>query len=80
MTPKQIIGQFYIIYFLMAENRDKEAAVIFRNMKIVDSEQHLSLPKHTRHLIWDLHELLVLGDTKNATDRHRILEQFKELF
>ncbi len=80
MTTIKILEQFHMIYLLLLEGKNKQAEQVFNTMQIVDSSEHLSLPKNVRHLIWDLHEYLVLKDENNATDINQIMTEFKILF
>ncbi len=80
MTDTQLLEQLYIIYSLLSDGNHKQAEQVFKALQIVDSPEHLSLPKNTRHLIWNLHEYLVLGEETNATDKQQIITEFQDLF
>ena len=80
MNKNELINHLRLIYPLFLEHKDKEAEVLFSSLKIVDSQAHLNFPKPLRHIIWDLHEFLVVGDINQVTDRDQILSNLREIF
>lgn len=80
MKSPQIYTQLYRIYEALKADHFSEAKKLFSAMHITDTSTHLSLPKSTRILIWDLYEYLVIGDTTDVTDKQSIMEKFEHLF
>jgi hypothetical protein len=58
-----------------------EAAAVFKDLEIVDTATHLSLPKTLRHFIWDIYEFLLAGNPMKMsgaelmTDFNKIKEE-----
>lgn len=76
---EEISKRLHCIYLLMKEGSFSIAAKIFSEMNIVDTEKHLALPYQLRHLIWDLHEYLLLKNARYITVEE-IMDTFEKIF
>jgi hypothetical protein len=79
MNTTQILQQLLIVYTLLKDTKTSEAKNAFLALKIVDTKEHLSFPTNIRHLIWNLHEYLVLDNTR-YTDLTEIMDGFADIF
>ena len=79
MKATQLLAQLHAIYLLLLENEIKKAEEVFGALKIVDTAEHLRLPKNIRYLIWDLYEYLIVGDENNATDKKKVIDDLRDL-
>ncbi len=75
LTPKQH-QTLRVIYTLIHEDKISEATIIFNKMNLVDTPQHIALPKALRQLVHDLYEFLV---TNNFTqiDKYILLKDIE---
>lgn len=74
-----ISEQLQQIYTLFKQEQYTQAKDLLLSFNIIDTPLHLSLPKPTRHLLWDLYEYLLHDDT-NYTGKEEILKEFDTFF
>ncbi len=79
MNTRTLIETLYPIYFSLREGDLQKAEILFSELHIVDTKEHLALPEPLRHLIWNLYEYLVMKNT-NYTDKKEIMEEFEKVF
>ncbi len=76
---QEALEKLHNIYELIKANKVLEAAAVFNKMSsFVDSKEHLALSQDYRHLIWDLHEFLILGNI--AADKEVVINDFEKVF
>ncbi len=74
MEQKEILENLNTFYTLLKDNKEGVAKSYLLGMHIVDTPNHLALPKTERHLFWDLYEYLVLGNVAYADKERLILD------
>ena len=73
-----IINKLLPIINLIRAGNLSNAKLEFQRLHLVDTEEHLSQSKEIRHLIWDIYEYLVLGNTKYSS-LNEIMNIFENL-